>query len=93
MFLKKEKLKAEHERNLTEIRAKQLEEQCRRLMQGNSPMRQSTPQHPKQRSSPVREPDSKYRAPQRDDNRKRDDDYRQEDSRDAYKELYLMFLL
>jgi hypothetical protein len=36
LFLKKEKLKAEHERNLTEIRAKQLEEQCRRLLQNDN---------------------------------------------------------
>lgn len=31
LFLKKEKLKAEHERNLIEIRLKQVEEQCRKL--------------------------------------------------------------
>lgn len=33
LFLKKEKLKAEHERNLVEIRAKQLEEQCRKMQE------------------------------------------------------------
>jgi len=31
LFLKKEKLKAEHERNLVEIRARQLEEVCRKM--------------------------------------------------------------
>lgn len=34
LFLKKEKLKAEHERNLVEIRAKQMEEALKKLNTG-----------------------------------------------------------
>jgi hypothetical protein len=36
LFLKKEKLKAEHERNLIEIKSRQLEEAVKKLTESNN---------------------------------------------------------